>query len=241
VDGKDAKLKVRDLIKMQGLKVAFNINVNYNEIEIGPFVTINGKKASFEETIPDRADIKIRAPNLEDVLEMEFGQNELEKISVVINNTVQYFDRINYTFKLNGNSVDRDKLSQHPVNDNDIILIDKSKFDYRIENILSKPEEGKKISVLLNGNEIVFDGSMPQITLNGKRASLSDKIDDGDNIKLKMGDDADPILSDLFEFMDIKKEELVGKRMRLLVNNVPARFTTPLRDGNNVTIEFAEV
>ncbi|WP_407282666.1 pilus assembly protein PilM [Methanolobus sp. WCC1] len=241
VDGKDAKLKVRDLIKMQGLKVAFNINVNYNEIEIGPFVTINGKKVSFEETIPDRADIKIRAPNLEDVLEMEFGQNELEKISVIINNTVQYFDRINYTFKLNGNSVDRDKLSQHPVNDNDIILIDKSKFDYRIENILSKPEEGKKISVLLNGNEIVFDGSMPQITLNGKRASLSDKIDDGDNIKLKMGDDADPILSDLFEFMDIKKEELVGKRMRLLVNNVPARFTTPLRDGNNVTIEFAEV
>ncbi|ETA67231.1 actin-like ATPase involved in cell division [Methanolobus tindarius DSM 2278] len=241
VDGKDAKLKVRDLIKMQGLKVAFNINVNYNEIEIGPFVTINGKKASFEETIPDRADIKIRAPNLEDVLEMEFGQDELEKISVVINNTVQYFDRINYTFKLNGNSVDRDKLSQHPVNDNDIILIDKSKFDYRIENILSKPEESKKISVLLNGNEIVFDGSMPQITLNGKRASLSDKIDDGDNIKLKLGDDADPILSDLFEFMDIKKEELVGKRMRLLVNNVPARFTTPLRDGNNVTIEFAEV
>jgi cell division protein FtsA len=68
VDGKDAKLKVRDLIKMQGLKVAFNINVNYNEIEIGPFVTINGKKASFEETIPDRADIKLRAPNLEDVL-----------------------------------------------------------------------------------------------------------------------------------------------------------------------------
>jgi hypothetical protein len=82
---------------------------------------------------------------------------------------------------------------------------------------------------------------MPQISLNGKRASISDKIDDGDNITMKIGEDADPILSDLFEFMDIKKEELVGKRMRLLVNNVPARFTTPLRDGNNVTIEFAEV
>ena len=106
---------------------------------------------------------------------------------------------------------------------------------------LGKPEEGKKISVLLNGNEIVFDGSMPQITLNGKRASLLDRINDGDNIKLKRGQDADPILSDLFEFMNIKKEELVGKRMRLLVNNVPARFTTPLRDGNDVTIEFAEV
>ena len=241
VDGKDAKLKVKDLIKMQGLKAAFNINVNYNEIEIGPFVTINGKKASFDDTIPDRADIQIRAPNLEDVLSKEFGQDELEKISVVINNTVQYFNRINYTLQLNGNSIERDKLLQHPISDSDIILIEKSKFDYRIENVLGKPEEGKKISVLLNGNEIVFDGAMPQITLNGKRASLSDKIADGDNIKLKRGEDADPILSDLFEFMNIKKEELVGKRMRLLVNNVPARFTTPLRDGNNVTIEFAEV
>nr|WP_321496162.1 pilus assembly protein PilM [uncultured Methanolobus sp.] len=241
VDGKDAHLKVKDLIRMQGLKTVQNINVNYKEIDIGPVVTINGKKVSFEDTVPDRADIKIRAPNLEDVLCKEFSQKELEKISVVINNTVQYFDRINYTFKLNGNSVDREELSKHPISDSDIILIEKSKFDYRIENVLGKPEEGKKISVLLNGNEIVFDGSMPQITLNGKRASLLDRINDGDNIKLKRGQDADPILSDLFEFMNIKKEELVGKRMRLLVNNVPARFTTPLRDGNDVTIEFAEV
>jgi cell division protein FtsA len=241
VDGKDAHLKVKDLIRMQELKTAYRINVNNMGKEIGPFVTINGKRASFDDTIPDRADIKIRAPNLEDVLNMEFRQDEIEKMSVRINNTVRYFDRINYSFKLNGDPVDRKELSQHPLNDNDIILIEKSEFDYRIENILGKPEEGKKISVLLNGNEIVFDGSMPQITLNGKRASLSDRIDDGDNIKLKIGEDAEPILSDLFEFMDIKKEELVGKRMRLLVNNVPARFTTPLRDGNNVTIEFAEV
>ncbi|MDK2825842.1 cell division protein FtsA [Methanolobus vulcani] len=241
VDGKNAHLKVKDLIKMQELKTELNINVNYKEIEMAPLVTINGKKASFDDIIPDRSDIKIRTPNLEDVLNAEFGNDELEKISVVINNNIQYFDRINYSVRLNGNSVDREELSQQPIRDNDIIFIEKSEFNYRIENILGKPEEGKKISVVLNGNEIVFDGSMPQIGLNGKRASLSDRIDDGDNITLKMGEDADPILSDLFEFMDIKKEELVGKRMRLLVNNVPARFTTPLRDGNNVTIEFAEV
>jgi cell division protein FtsA len=241
VDGKNAHLKVKDLIKMQELKTELNINVNYKEIEMAPLVTINGKKASFDDIIPDRSDIKIRTPNLEDVLNAEFGNDELEKISVVINNNIQYFDRINYSVRLNGNSVDREELSQQPIRDNDIIFIEKSEFNYRIENILGKPEEGKKISVVLNGNEIVFDGSMPQIGLNGKRASLSDRIDDGDNITLKMGEDADPILSDLFEFMDIKKEELVGKRMKLLVNNVPARFTTPLRDGNNVTIEFAEV
>ena len=29
--------------------------------------------------------------------------------------------------------------------------------------------------------------------------------------------------------------------MRLFVNNNPARFTTPLKDGINVTKEFAEV
>jgi cell division protein FtsA len=241
VNGKDADLKVKDLIETQELKSVQNVNVNYKEMQIGPFVTINGKKASFDDKIPDRADIKIRTPTLEDILEMEYGHEELEKMSVLVNNTVRYFDRITYTFKLNGNSVDREDLSKHPVSDNDIILIEKSEFDYRVENVLGKLEEGKKISVHLNGNEIVFDGSMPQISLNGKRASISDKIDDGDNITMKIGEDADPILSDLFEFMDIKKEELVGKRMRLLVNNVPARFTTPLRDGNNVTIEFAEV
>ncbi|MBP1908887.1 cell division protein FtsA [Methanolobus bombayensis] len=241
VDGKDAHLKVKDLMEIEGTKSVHRINVNGNEKEFRPFISINGKPASFEDTIPDRSEVIIRAPNLEDVLEMEYGHEENEMISVTVNNKPRYLNRINYTFRLNGDVVERDKLHECHVSDDDIIIIEKSVFEYRIENVLGKPEEGKRISVLLNGDEVTFDGSVPQIVLNGKRASLFDKINDGDNIIFKMGEDADPILSDLFEFMDIKKEELVGKRMRLLVNNVPARFTTPLRDGNNVTIEFAEV
>lgn len=41
--------------------------------------------------------------------------------------------------------------------------------------------------------------------------------------------------------MDIRREELVGKSIRLFVNDLNARFTTPLKDGDRVSIEFPEV
>jgi len=241
VDGKDACMKVEELIRLQKLKTVHNVNVNGRKVDIEPFVSINGKRASLEDIIPDRADIKIHAPTLQEVLEMEYGHEDHENISVMVNNNIRSFARVNYIFRLNGDVVAKDELPTRQVSDEDVIIIEKTEFEHRIEDILGKPEEGKNINVLLNGDEVTFNGSVPQITLNGEKAFISDSIKNGDNIRLKIGEDADPILSDLFEFMDIKKEELVGKKMRLLVNNVPARFTTPLKDGNNVTIEFVEV
>ncbi len=240
VDGKDADLKIEELIKEQDIPAIFKVNVNGKELELEPYVSINGKTASFQDSIPDRADVIIRNPSLENILKIEYGTDIDEKITLTINDQIRHFDRIDYNLSLNGEIIDRSEFSTRSIQDNDIIIVEKTEFEYRIENIVGRPEEGKKVSVMLNGDKVTFKGSKSQITLNGKKASFSDRVSDGDNIEYKSGLEAEPILSDLFEFMDIKKEELVGKRMRLLVNNVPARFTTPLRDGNNVTIEFAE-
>ncbi|WP_340818896.1 pilus assembly protein PilM [Methanolobus sp. WCC4] len=240
VDGKDAHVKIKDLIERIGIRNDIRITVNGEGREQDPFVTINDKKASINDNVPDRAQVVIRTASLQDILEQEFDTAEAEMITITINNRIQYFDSTKFVVKLNDEVIDPSMLADTLIEDEDRIDIKKAEFEYRLEDILSKPEDGRKITVVLNGEEVIFDGSMPSISLNGKRTDLSAKVKDGDNVSFKNGDEADPILSDLFEFMDIKKEELVGKRMRLLVNNVPARFTTPLRDGNNVTIEFVE-
>ena len=233
-------MKVRDLIEKLGIPSSVTINVNGKSLEQRPFVRINDKNVVFDDNIPDRSRVIIRPANLQDVLEQEFNSKDAEKISVIVNNQIRYFEKTRYIVRLNDRIVDMSELSTHVIEDGDVITAERTEFDHTLEKIMGKPEEGKTTSVLLNGEEVIFNGSQAQITLNGKKAKLSDKVNDGDTVKFKNGEEADPILSDLFEFMDIRKEELVGKSMRLLVNNVPARFTTPLRDGNNVTIEFVE-
>ncbi len=240
VDGRNAHMKVKELLERQNKTPSFNINVNGREMNLHPFVSINGKKSLLEDDIPDRADIVIRPPYLQDVLEIEYGDKDNEKITVIVNDDIQHLDRLNYKFLLNGNIIDRSELFTREIQNNDTIIIERSEFQHNLGNVLKDTDEGRKIKVLLNGEEIVFNGSKPHISVNGKKASFSDRVKDGDTVRFTKGQDAEPILSDLFEFMDIKKEELVGKRMRLLVNNVPARFTTPLKDGNSVTIDFAE-
>lgn len=239
-DGRDAHVKVKDLLVKFKIPPIMRIKVNGNDKEQIPFVSINGNPALANDNVPDRAQIIIRPPSLKDVLEQEYNTEDNGMITVTVNNQIRYFDKMKYIVKLNDNIIDSSDLSTNIVEDGDVINIEKTGFEYKLENILSKPEEGRKISVFLNGEEVVFNGSQAQITVNGKKATLSDIIHYGDTINFKNGKEADPILSDLFEFMDIRKEELVGKSMRLLVNSVPARFTTPLRDGNNVTIEFIE-
>ncbi|WMW22355.1 pilus assembly protein PilM [Methanolobus mangrovi] len=239
-DGRDARVKVKDLIDKLRIPSSVKINLNGKNLEQLPFVRINDKTASIDESIPDRSRVIIRPACLQDILEQEFNSENAEKTSIIVNNQIRYFEKIRYIVRLNDRIVDISELSTHVIEDGDVITVERTEFDYTLEKIMGKPEEGKRISVLLNGEEVIFNGSQAQITLNGKKAKLSEKVNDGDTVIFKNGEEADPILSDLFEFMDIRKEELVGKSMRLLVNNVPARFTTPLRDGNNVTIEFVE-
>ncbi|WP_342305771.1 cell division FtsA domain-containing protein [Methanolobus sp. ZRKC5] len=240
VDGKHAQIKVKDLVDKLEIPSSVKINVNGKNIEQKPLASINKKMVSLDDDIPDRSQISVRPASLQDFLEQEYNTKDAEMISVTVNNRIMYFENTKYVVKLNDIIVDLSKLSTHTLADGDTISIERTVLDNKLENILEKPEKGKNISVNLNGEEITFKGSQAQIILNGKKASLSDKINDGDTVKFKKGEEADPILSDLFEFMDIRKEELVGKSMRLLVNNIPARFTTPLKDGNNVTIEFVE-
>ena len=110
-----------------------------------------------------------------------------------------------------------------------------------MSDIIDDPVQSREFSVVLNNENVVFPETEKIILINGQRASLSDRLFDGDNITIKNGTEIEPILSDLFVFMNINREELVGKNIRLLVNNIPARFTTPLKNGNKVTIEFIEV
>ncbi|MCK5485360.1 MAG: hypothetical protein KAI86_04060, partial [Desulfobacterales bacterium] len=111
-------------------------------------------------------------------------------------------------------------------------------FVSTIEDVVGSLDSGKSVSIMLNGEKFTFEGKRGTVTLNGQNANLLDKISDGDRIVVENGKDANPIMSDVFEFMDINREELVGKTIRMYVNGAAARFMTALADGSKVTVEL---
>lgn len=240
IDGKDAQITVKGLAVKMNTSPCLKVILNGVEREYIPFITVNGKTAAPVQNVPDRAQVVMKNLSLKDIMDREFNYTDNEKIGILVNNKVEYYNSTDYSITVNNKSIELLEIENIQIMEADTIDIIKKDIEYRIEEILRKPEEGRKISVLLNGEEIIFNGTTPRITLNGIKADPSMPVKDGDVVRYTDGEDAEPILSDLFEFMDIKKEELVGKSMRLLVNNIPARFTTPLRDGNNVKIEFVE-
>ena len=48
------------------------------------------------------------------------------------------------------------------------------------------------------------------------------------------------MLSEIFRYIDFDPRKALGKKMTLLVNDVPAGFTTPLAEGSRVSILFED-
>lgn len=241
VDGKDASITVKDLATREGIPIALNITVNDRQVEQTPLILMNGKRANPGDTIPDRAEITILPATLNEVLHTWDGSDHEDKLHITLNKRTRLLDKVEYAIELNGEPLEPADISNTAVKDKDVIQIHKKDIHWTYADIIDLPQAGKDISITLNNEKVTFGGTDGFIKANGIKVLPSDRILDGDNIVLEDGTETKPILSDLFEFMDIRREELVGKSIRLFVNDLNARFTTPLKDGDRVSIEFPEV
>ena len=236
VDGEDARISAIELAKRVGFS-SVNVSLNGKESILHPIIIVNGSKAEPNDNIPDRANVTIKPATIGDVpdiLDM-YDEND-PTIQVMVNNDVKYLEKSRYDMMINGKTVDGD--DGHVLVDGDEITIEKKKLGSTIEDVVGSLDGGKSVSIILNGEKFIFEGKRGTVTLNGQNANLLDKISDGDRIVVENGKDAYPIMSDVFEFMDINREELVGKTIRMYVNGVAARFMTALADGSKVTVEL---
>ncbi len=239
-DGRDASITVRELISKMGMDLFTNITVNDEATRQMLSVLVNGKIVSPVENVPDRAEVIIEPATLEEVIQRT-GNDVTDKIQVTVNRKPKLLDRTQLLIRLNGTAVKSADLSNITIKSDDKVQIRKNEAIWTVADIFDMPASRRSTSVILNGEKVTFNGHDDSIIVNGRKAELSERVFDGDDITIKEGADENPILSDLFEFMDINREELVGKNIKLFVNGTPARFTTPLREGNKVSIEFQEI
>ncbi|WP_406656707.1 cell division FtsA domain-containing protein [Methanolobus sp. ZRKC2] len=241
VDGKDASITAQQLAARAGIPIDVDITINSKQVRQAPFIQVNGKRTALNDAIPDRAEVTITPATLKEVLHAWTDSDPDEKLQITLNKKARVLNKKEYVVKLNGIPVDPKDFSDTIIKDEDVLQISKKDIKWTYADIIDPPQAGKNISVMLNNEKVTFEGTDSFIRVNGKKVLPSERIFDGDNIILEEGSETNPILSDLFEFMDIRREELVGKSISLFVNNCQSRFTTPLKDGDKVTIEFLEV
>ena len=244
IDGVDAQINTFELAKRLGI-VSVNVLLNGVQTSFKPMMIMNGIDVvlgSIEGgiNVPDRAEITIRSTTIRDAMQcvgIDIGD---EQISVLVNGVTKHLNRNNYDVQLNGKSIGCDDFDSVLKND-DIVNIGNDFYLYRVEDIIELPKDGQDMFVILNGEKITFKGAKYYLKVNGHRAMPSDSIKAGDSIIVEDGKDAAPIMSDLLEYMNIKREAIVGKSIKMFVNDEPARFTTPLDNNCHVLVYFGEM
>ncbi|MFH0790290.1 MAG: cell division FtsA domain-containing protein [Candidatus Omnitrophota bacterium] len=235
VNGQDAHALIKDLLEIKPMRVVFN----QEDVQFIPSVVMNGEEVNLDREVFDRADIRIFPPKIKDVL--KFKEIKLEDLSerqilVNINGVPKILTQASFTLRLNGNISGIDT----EVKENDIIEFSPAPTFYRVEDIVDIPLNYDKMAVNVNGRDIEIEIEPVQIFMNGRRVSPKEFLIDGAEIKIYYLKERHMLLSEIFRYIDIDPRKAVGKRMKILVNDLPAGFTTQLTEGSKVEIVFEE-
>ncbi len=231
--GKDALVTVYDVVK--DLAMPLVVYVNGVPYEIQPTVLMDGKPVEMGEIVRDRAKLNVqRKVRVEDLLRMIRWKEAGEPIRVTVNGKVHYLPAVDVEVKVNEKSVGMKDF----VGDGDRVSLSNTREKvYRVKDLVSANNEVASIRVKVNGRDIEIPYGSREIKVNGNPASLDDTVRSGDIIEIGSSVGT-PILSYVLKYVDIDKK--ASGRLRMLVNDKDAKFTTPLHDGDRVEIFFEE-
>ena len=237
VDGVDAHAVIGDVVKRGVLSVTFNGEA----LTINPPVLMNEREASFDTPVSDRALIQaVESLKIRDLLRskgVEPGALQEKQLFVSVNDAPQSLTARNFSLKLNGET---SALDAHVTQDAVVEFSLCQMALYRIKDVVDMPATCGKISVSVDGAQVNINIEPVQIFMNGRRVGPDDFLVDGADIKIYYVKEPYALLSEIFRYIDIDPQRGRGKAIKILVDDMPAGFTTPLKDGSRVRILFED-
>lgn len=205
-----------------------------------PHLIVNGRPVALETPVPDRAKVNIiwERPARELLIAAGVPAAQLAQ------EEFPYFlgsERLSLLFSpcslsLNGMPAGPDDR----VRPGDSLEYELNRSGPSVGAALSgRVELESTLNVTVNGQRLSLPGSGTTVLVNGRPARPDDPLPRGATITLVPGRTS-AILSDLFTLVDIKKSARPGARLTMTVNGQPADFTTPLKDGDQVSLTWDE-
>ena len=110
-----------------------------------------------------------------------------------------------------------------------------------IRDRVNIPQGYEQIRINFNGRDIDIKIEPVQIFMNGQQVKSEEFLIDGANIRVYHLRERQVLLSEIFRYINLDPQNLKGKTMKILVNDEPAGFTTPLVEGSRVKILFEDL
>ena len=235
-NGIDASCNIKGLLTVAPTRLTFNHDVT----EVMPPVAMNEKEVDLETPVEDRANIRILDLKIRGLLKSQGIPLESlseRQILVNINGQPKVLTQRNFTLLLNGQSAGLDTTLSH----NDTVEFSlATPTSYRIKDCIALPEACEIMRVNVAGKDVEMRIEPIQIFMNGHQVKPEEFLIDGAQIKVYYLKERKVLLSEIFNYIDFDPRKAMGKRMKILVNDMPAGFTTALTEGSRVNILFEE-
>ncbi|MBN1824097.1 MAG: rod shape-determining protein [Endomicrobiales bacterium] len=237
-DGKDASVKVKDLLVERPGMIFNGI-----EVSVPAVCSVNGEICGPETEITDNATVNIDFnASLKGLLaEHEIIPEKLieKKIEVDVMGRKIEKNLNNYCLNHNGRTLNSFEEADY------VILKPGDNVEFKVKDsgvktgdFIQIPPQGRSLKVKINAEEFVFPGGMGKILLNGREVDENEQVNDGDIIRVWPGRDAEAVLVDIFRYISVDPKDTAGRRIKLFVNQEEANFTTPLTQDADVKVVF---
>lgn len=222
--GADASAQLKDVITLPPAKKVF-----YNEepLTFKAQIDVDGKPAEGTDWLKDGYKITIHNNDtLKDLLRAQ-GVAETRSIRFTINNEPRVFEQKTKVL-VNGVSVGTDYI----IKDNDRITAKTEGL--RLQDLELTPEP---MILVVNGQEFLLPPPEKKVLSKGQQLKPQDIITDGMALSVE-GFRRRPILSELLPHLNLTETVSPGSRLEMLVNGLKAEFTTELKQGDRIIIEW---
>jgi hypothetical protein len=173
---------------------------------------------------------------------LKFENVSLESLSerqilVNINGSPKILPQRNFTFFINGQpgELDREIKPQDEIRFSAL-----SPMYYRVKDVVDTSAGVDKMRINVDNRDIEVVIEKVQVFMNGHQVSPEEFLIDGADIQVYLVNGSKVILSEIFKYIEVDPRKVVGKRIKILVDDAPAGFTTPLVAGSRVRLLFEE-
>lgn len=236
-NGHNAQGKISDVVRVKPVKVT----INSQEITVSPQIFMKGELVDEDTPLTDRANIEYREEViLRDILSaigIDADALKEREIVVRVNKEPKVLSQSSFLLLVNGQKATLDSI----VADGSVIQFkpDQAAF-YKISDIVNIPPAAENVEVMLNGQKQIIPGNKGKIFMNGQLVNADEFIIDRAEIITRLPEKMPPTVSQVLENLNVNLEEQKGKLIKITVDGQSAGFTTPLSQGNDITIKFVE-
>ena len=234
INGENGSSTLKDLLNLKPAEITFNRQAG----SYLPAITVNGQKAPSGQAVMERSDIRILNLKAKDILESHAIDTQTlseRQVLVNINGHPKVLTQSNFSLRLNSQPC---ALESEVKNGDAIDFSLTQPTHYKIKDVIKIPERIHSLRIRVGEKDIEVPVAPLQIFMNGREVSPEEFLIDAAEIKTFHLKEETVMLSEIFRYIDFNPQAALGKKMRILVDDEPAGFTTPLSEGVRVKILF---